>query len=296
MPIPNPHNPNEMDYIDYSIVNKTVMNPDYLFSCETMRLQKMDLSLEIEPNDEENIYFVAKLSDTKIKAKTSREQFEQLMSDLAHKTENKNKRIEQTDLFRNTLGEAIDLHIEGQKQVGNLYFKIGNKAFVGGLGIIWDREKNEDIGIFESLEIEVKDSGSNRYIVHDLTLPIGNDKTILSNLERYEFIFYNLDEKLLYTLSASAQGSTSFPSELASHSLQLNAASLYLDKIVDLSEVDLIAKAVESRNNLKSVESNDPFYADYKDTFASDRHAILRLSKQKAEQEKVQSIFSDIEF
>lgn len=292
MPILNPKT-GEMDYVDYSIVHKTVMNPDQIYSFANMAAQKVDFSLAIEPDDDRHIYFVSKLPE-EIKTPVEREVFEKLMSDIVHTEANKNLRIEQTPLFREMTGRAISEYILQQKAQGRFFLKPGIHDYNKGLGLIRDTVSGEEVGVFESMQIVVQEALCDYYI-QDVTMSIGNESTILDNADRYAFVFYNTEDNFAYTLT-NVKAAASESSDLASFSLGLEPSSVSIQKDLDMTQSEMIQEASRSREQLKDLSVDDVFYPEYKEKFVSDRSAILRSSQKRAEQNKLEDLFSDIEF
>jgi hypothetical protein len=294
MPVVNPANPNEMDYVDKSLVSKIVFEPEYLHYFREGKQHRVSLQLNPHPDSAEKILFSAALPDGKERhVDIDLQAFEETLSHIIH--HDNSKRLEQTELFRSAINHLITGFIADQKKINNLYARTGELYdLYKGLGVIHDTKAEQDVGTFESFSFQITRSDK-RFSVVDAFLSGRTSKEVAEDPSRFVFTYYNLNDNLIYTLIPKGSAGVQ-QAKVGECNFEYANMEIYLEPFsTDHSKYELIAKAEEAKSMMDHADPEDPLYQEEYEKFRGTRLEIISTSRELAKKQKLVSMFADIE-
>jgi|GEM_PF-6338969 len=291
MPVYNPKT-GENDYVDINLVNKIVVDAEYLEDMIGSEKFKIDISLHGDAEKNE-IYVKArndKLNMEEI-ATLSLQSFEEMLFKAIH--EIKSQRLEEVPEFRDTVYMLLEQFINRSWNEGKYYAHI-NKSYQWnqGIGIIRDTKTNQDVGTFESLEYTYE---RNRSIVHIYgILLVGRMFEDLADSNRFEFRYYSLEQQSIYSLVAGEKTTVALNAEQAS--IDIEKYQLAIDIFNEQHpSYSMVVSAQETKSLLEGLDKSSPLYETNNERYRSSRLLILEESKNKQKEEKLVQQFSDID-
>ncbi|QHW35762.1 hypothetical protein GZH47_33250 (plasmid) [Paenibacillus rhizovicinus] len=300
MPVMNPKT-GEMDHVDLSIVNKIIVEPEYLHDFDMNEKKKIDFS--IIGDEEANIVtFQAMFPlETRSTRAFKSEQFETIMSRVVHS--DTQLRLEQTEEFKNATDSMIENYISNQRGDGKLFSRIDEIVSLdNGIGIIHDLKANQDVGTFETLVFCVKkNTNETHFDILDILSGVRSMKDLLDDPTRYRFSYYALDTQTIYEFIVleSGRGVLALDETLEGHSdqsIRMNHVQMEIRSLeTEKDKVLLIEKANETKNTLRGVASDDFLHSQYVEQFNSARFDILKVSEQKAKKAQMMNKYADLE-
>jgi hypothetical protein len=299
MPIANPNNPNEMDHIDLSLLERVIIEPENVYCFGRRNKFKIEFSLKRHPEKVDWILYAAKYPDGAEDAiPFTVQQLEEAVSYIVHKEQS--KRIEQVPPFDQATVDLINRYLDKKKGEGDLHLRMGQTyRFENGLGIVYDKKAEQEIGTFERVEITLHKTLTDmhiEYLMHDIILSLRSEKDLAEDEDRFIFRFYNLDDNLIYVFDPKGKAVSTLRSDIqADCTLKLNMRDVHIEAIEDNdAKLPLIIDA-QNTKTLVLGDPNDPLYQEDYERFKDVRMSIIRSSQEKAKKEKMVSLFADIE-
>ncbi|UYX56043.1 hypothetical protein M3Y14_34240 (plasmid) [Bacillus thuringiensis] len=290
MPVYNPET-KENDYVDLKLVDKILIDSEYIQDMKTNKKEKIDITLKA--NEEKKLVQVI-LSNKEVKFEHTHEIELQTFEEMLFHTINNEstQKLENTEDFKAIVYTAISSFID-TNTLNKKHFAYLNEEYVldNGIGIIHDTKTNQDIGTFESIKYVY--SSKKRTVDFNAIILFGRSLEDLAENDRYEFSFYSLDHKLLYSFMINDLSATNFKNNKTSS----------IDEFIFVSEqfntdhkfYKLIQEAQGKKALLEGLTEDSPLYEVNMDQFRQSRLSILELSKQKQKQEKIVNQFADID-
>lgn len=295
MPIANPNTPNEMDYVNFDLLDRTTIDSAFIYSFNDLCHKKVDFSLSKNDEDDSSILWNAKFADgSTAKHIISKDLFEEVIYRIVHV--DKNKRIEQTPEFSAVITELINQYIAARLSDRELHLRSGSHLFNNGIGIIHDIKAGQDIGTFDRVEINITDGEKKaECFVHDIFLSLRTEKELAEIEDRFEYHFFNLEQNLIYVLNPAGAANSVRKADFAEFTLELNMSGICLNDIVDDIRLEQIKVAQNLKNTMNSVSPDSPLYSEHYEEFRDARMSIVKASQEKAEKKKLSNMFFDIE-
>ncbi|WP_067923893.1 hypothetical protein [Alicyclobacillus shizuokensis] len=297
MPIPNPTNPGEMDYVDLSLLPKIKLENESLVILNPIEYLSIPMQLLTDPEkyDEQTVVLRAKVQDDVLDHTFELEEFEQIMARLHY--EGKNERLESTSEYRQAVDTLLDTYVSNCWQQGRYPARVGvTYRRTKGIGIITDMKANQNVGTFEGLEYHIDwVVKSNTYLdILDINLTVRSVSDLLKP-QRFEFVFYSLEDMMIYRMELMENAKTS-TSDLGLTHLRMEQFTIKpepWDENHDRYSVAVQADNIKSE--LLSVSKNDFMYSEYLTRFTASRQDILKESAEQAKKAALVSKFADID-
>ncbi|WP_410988451.1 hypothetical protein [Bacillus cereus] len=297
MPVYNPET-KENDYVDLKLVDKILIDSEYIQDMKTNKKEKIDITLKA--NEEKKLVQVV-LSNKEIKFEHTHEMELQTFEEmLFHAINNEStQKLENTEDFKAIIYNGISSFIDANTLMKK-HFAYLNEKYVldNGIGIIHDTKTNQDIGTFESIKYVY--SSKKRTVDFKNIILFGRSLEDLAENDRYEFSFYSLEHKLLYSFMINDLSVANYKSNKTS---SIDEFIFMIDEFIFVSEqfdtdhkfYKLIQEAQGKKTLLDGLTEDSPLYEVNMDQFRQSRLSILELSKQKQKQEKIVNQFADID-
>jgi hypothetical protein len=289
MPVLNPKT-GEQDYVDLKLVNKIVINSDYVEDMVTNEKVKLNFTLSSdEQNELVNIKISSNDHSSQANESVSLQRFEEMLFKSIH--EIKEQRLEDVEEFKSLTDSLIDRYISmelaKQKHLARL-----NQGYElhEGVGIIRDTITNQEIGTFESFEYLY--GKKERTLSIEGVILSGRTFDDLEEKDRFEFTFYSLKEGLLYSVIPNQKGSLSKNDNgvvITNFPLLIEAFSS------DHKHFGIISEAQSQKSLLHDLDQNHPLYDTNMEKFRQSRLNMLEESKNRVKQEKLVNQFADID-
>lgn len=295
MPIYNPKT-GENDHVDIDLVDKIIIDPFYVEDITNNNKGNRTLKIEFSfTGDKENEIIGLKGACNDLELESSfnipLSCFEEMLFNALHKA--KNQRLENEEQFQKVRDGIVESVIQDAKN-RNIYLVKQNTEYThnNGIGIVRDLKANQDVGTFESMTHEYS-ADKNLVSIEDIILS-GRTFDDLNDTERFEFLFFSLDDHLIYSVTTKASSDIAvteddFAVDIKDHLISVSA--------FDNSHVlyDMIVNAQEKKSLINGLDKDHPLYVTNYEEFRKSRLDILEDSKQKQKQQEILSQFADID-
>lgn len=282
----------EEDFVDISLVNKIVIDSEYIENMISNKKVKIDITLTGEDKDN-TVNIKAENNDLKLShsCNISLQSFEEMLFKAIH--ENNNQRLEEVEEFKTIMSDLVNqlIKLAGEKEIYLVRLNEEHKH-ENGIGIIRDIKTNQDVGTFEYIEYEYtkKDRFSN---IESIILS-GRTYEDLKEKDRFEYAFYSLDKGLVYSIIAGHNAITEVDEK--ENSIDLQNYDLLIESFNSQHKYyKLIETAQNNKPLIEGIDESHPLYDTRHEEFRTTRLNILEKSKEKQKQEKLVSQFADIE-
>jgi hypothetical protein len=292
MPVTNPKT-GEQDYVDISLVNKIVVDSQYVEDMVSNNKLKVDVNLTGDKSTNKVSITVmnkeAGLQGTKV---IELQEFEEMLFKAIN--EIKDQRLEEVEDFGEIINNLMNTLVEGARTNQNKHFARLEQEYklLQGVGIIRDIKTNQEVGTFENATYRY--NRNERVLNIEGVILSGRTFEDLEEKDRFEFAFYAIDNETAYSIIASNK----------------SAISASADKmVVDIRKFDLIidtfdgkhtnyamvVEAQEKKELLEGIDESHPLYDVNMEQFRHSRLVILEESRNKQKQQKLVSQFADID-
>ncbi len=292
MPVLNPKT-GEQDHVDINLVEKIIVDPEYLKDMKTNKEIKLDIKLAGEKSS--NSVHLSVLNENQGIQETesiSLQTFEEMLFEAIH--ENKDQKLEEVKSFKEIVSILINRAVDNSRENKNQLLAWFSHDYVldNGIGIIRDMKTDQEIGTFESIKyaFDLHDSVCNI----DGILLYGRSFSDLKEKDRFDFSFYSIKHKKIFTFLANKSSHISTLENKSTASIErfkFLSGHFYEDH----QYYQMIVEAESEKDLIKDIKQVHPLYASQMERFRKSRLLILEKSKQKQKQKKLTSQFSDIE-
>jgi len=296
MPVANPTNPSEMDYIDLSLLEKLKIEPQFIYNFNKNRKEKIELLIMQHPSREGLLLYQAKFPNGYIhQVDFSVQHFEEILSEIVHGKDV--KKLEYHPFFLEKTQLLIDNFIESAKEEDLLFARLDTKtAILNGLGIIFDKKSGQDVGTFEHFGFLVPNNVEQREcLIYDIFFSTRTNEEVASDSERYLYKFYDLKEGFIYFIEPRKPANI-LQSDIGSCHFKMTGMNFSMNKFTrEDPYVPMIEKAQSTKHIMTDPDRDDPFFHEEFEKFKKARMDIIRTSKDQHKKEKIFSEFADIE-
>lgn len=300
MPIENPKT-GEQDYVDVSLINKIIVEPENMMETLTNRPIRINMALEhvkLDGDEKDYVGYVMKLSEhthpSDMRKLFTLQEFEQIMSTIIHG--DTSKRLEQTDEFVEAATGMLNEFIVEKKKEKALYARIGQTyASTVGIGIVHDKKAGQDVGTFEHFSYGYDKGRSGSLRIEDILLSVRTVKELVDEVDRFTYHFYSLEDQAIYDL-VPAKSPKEEDHVLGAATFAFDAFTIGLSHFEnDHEKYAIVQESQAAKAIMDNVSKADPLYQEDYEKFRETRFGLLRSIQQKAEMEKIKSNFTDIE-
>lgn len=287
----------EKHHIDIGKVNEIIIEMSQLFNVNKGRCDLVSFTLEIEKVKSNTVALIASIKDPEMEGKHLFElhQLEEMVESCVFAKDNLT--LEQVPQFKLAYQTLLDTIIEMAKY-HNLYFlKAGEYTQKQkGLGLIVDRHSKQEVGTFELVYINPDHYGKLTVEAYQPIISESFQQLIQAKPDNYDFVYYSLDDELIYRLGLSDR----IVIEAGQHEAQtiINLINSEL-KISKFEKSDAKYSIVEEANSTKiangAIDSMDFLSSLDYDKFKESRLRIVDASREAAKKEKIFNQFAQID-
>lgn len=289
MPVHNPKT-GEQDYVDVSLVNKIVVDSEYVEDMVSNSKIKIDINLAGSAD-----IVTVTAGNKELNATALHEIPVQFFEEMLFKAINevKDQRLEEVEDFKGIVDTLVST-IVNNSRVNNVHLARLGEDYVlqRGIGIIRDIKANQDIGTFEDFEYQY--DKSRRLVNIEGVILSGRVLEDLKEKDRFEFVYYSLEQGLSYSIITGEKASVRIDTK--EPSIDIEKYDLLIQKFDDTHTYYQIVKtAQEKKAIMEGIDQSHPLYDTNLVQFRQSRLDILEESKDKQKKEKLVSQFADIE-
>lgn len=292
MPVTNPKT-GEQDYVDITLVNKIVVDSEYVEDMKTNDKIKVDVTLS---GNKETNHVTVTVSNTSMGIQGSKiielQAFEEMLFKAINEV--KDQRLEEVQEFKEITDSLLNRIVEDSRENSKKYYARMDRAYMlnQGVGVIRDIKTNQEVGTFETLDYTYQ--RSERVLTIGGVMLSGRTYEDLQEKDRFEFAFYSLETGSVYSIIAANRSAIKV-SERDS-SVDIRKFDLIIDEFTkDHSSYHMATVAQEKKSLLDGMDESHPLYASNMQQFRESRLAILEESKNRQKQEKLVNQFADID-
>ena len=291
MPVYNPKT-GEQDYVDITLVNKIVVDSEYIEDMITNNKLKIDLSLTGDEEKNE-VHLIARNENLNMKEVEiiPLQSFEEMLFKAIHEV--KDQRLEDVEEFKNITSKLINQFIDRSRAEQKHFARLETEyKLTNGVGIIRDTKTNQDVGTFESFEyFYAKNTRSAS--IQGIILS-GRSFEDLEEKDRFEFCFYSLDHRTAYSLMAGDRASIKAYTEKVE--VNIEKYGLVTEVFDEQHKYYAMVTTAQAKKALiEGIDENHPLYDTNMGQFRQSRLDILEESKNRQKEEKLIQQFADID-
>ncbi|MGV7000263.1 hypothetical protein ACWA2C_16380 [Priestia megaterium] len=290
VPVKNPKT-GEEDHVDINLVNKIVIDSEYVEDMLNNTKVKIDINLEGDKEKNEVHVIASSQVFGNLKETMTLQQFEEVLSKTIN--ELKDQRLESAEEFKAILNRLVNQFIE-ENRASNKYFAKVEQEYElkNGVGIIRDIKTNQDVGTFEQLSYEYE--RNRRTASMEGVILSGRTYKELEEKDRFEFAYYSLDHATVYSLIAEGGAIVTVNSEEDAYDTE--RYSLVAEPFTSEHErYQTILNAQQIKDSAASIDSDHPLYDEKTQAFRQARLDLLEESRKKQKQEQLVNQFADID-
>lgn len=294
MPVQN-EKTGEQDFVDISLVDKIVIDSEYIEDMITNKKLKVDINLSGNKESQE-VYVTADCKEIAVALTEmiSLQSFEEMLYKAIHEV--KDQRLEDVEDFHHITKRLLTQMVDNQEKTRDYYFAEVEKDYhrLKGLGIIRDTKANQIVGTFENLSYRYNKNA--RLATINGIILSGRTFEDLEEEDRYELAFYSIDHGLIYSIIAGNKSNIEHIDEVTGM-MEYSKFNLVMDDTFDENHqyYTLISNAQDKKTLIENMNVNHPVYAANYAQFKQSRLDILEESKSRQKQEKLVNQFADID-
>lgn len=295
VPVKNPKT-GEMDYIDINLVDKIVVNSQYVH--DMIEEQKKTASFKLIPNPAEEaeshqVTIEVVVDGRKQSAQISLQQFEEILYEAVNVQQN--QRLEEVPAFKELCDNLMkDIVLTAHEE--NTYFAIIDEDYVleKGIGVIFDKEAEQLVGTFEEMKY-LYNRNEGIFNIEGVML---SDRSYedMQERDRYHYVFYSQEKNRIYEV-APVDGSAIKVDTVGRNAIDMRNVGLIIEPFpFDHPYRDVVSKAQNAKAFIHGLTPEDPTYEASYEKLVQARMDILEESKAKQRKEKIKNQFADIDF
>ncbi|PVC74991.1 hypothetical protein C2I27_03635 [Priestia megaterium] len=290
VPVKNPKT-GEEDHVDINLVNKIVIDSEYVEDMLNNTKVKIDINLEGDKEKSEVHVVASSQVFGNLKEIMTLQQFEEVLSKTIN--ELKDQRLESAEEFKAILNRLVNQFIEENRADNKHFAKIEQEyELKNGVGIIRDIQTNQDVGTFETLSYEY-DRNRRTASMEGIILS-GRTYKELEEKDRFEFAYYSLDHNTVYSLIAEKGAVVTVNADEDAYDAE--RYSLIIDPFSSEHErYQTVLNAQQLKDSVTSIDSDHPLYDEKIQVFRQARLDLLEESRKKQKQEQLVNQFADID-
>jgi hypothetical protein len=293
MPVTNPKT-GEQDYVDIDLVDKIVVDSQYVEDIISNNKIKFDVKLSgNKATNQVNIKISSQDLGLEYPKQMPLQQFEEMV--FAAVNETKEQRLEDVNSFSTIIDEMMNTLVDSARSNKSYVARLNQKYVLdNGIGIIRDIKTNQEVGTFEALDYTYQRNERTTNISGIILS--GRSFDDLEEKDRFKFAYYSLENNIVYSIMASTQAAIKSDSDLST--VDLRNYDLIIDSFDESHGAYKTAvNAQEKKSLLVGItdDNGNPVDSVKMEQFRQSRLDILEESKNRQKQEKIISQFNDID-
>ena len=291
MPVKNPKT-GEEDYVDVSLVNKIVVDAQYVEDMKTNNKVKIDIGISGDA-EAQRVSIIAKNKNLKLNASKSMalQSFEEMLFKAIN--ELSSQRLEDVEEFEVVVKELVSSAIDTGLKNGQYLARLDRALIIDkGIGIIRDTKTDQQIGTYESATFLYEKS--RRTVTFDGIILSGRTFEELEETDRFEFSYYSLDNEAVYSVMVSDNALPKPGPNLSKFSIE--RFNILIDEFKEShAQREMVTLAQANKTLMEGMDATHPLYDSNYEKFRQTRLDILEESKNQQKKQKLVNKFADID-
>lgn len=291
MPVQNPKT-GEEDYVDVSLVNKIVVDSQYVEDMKTNNKVKVDVSINGDA-EAQRVSVIIKNKNLNINISKSMplQSFEEMLFKAINEVQT--QRLEDVPEFETVLKELVSSAIDNGLKKGQYLARLDRGLILDkGIGIIRDTKTDQQIGTYESASFLYEKS--RRTVTFDDIILSGRTFDELKETDRFEFSFYSLNNEAIYSIMIGSNAIGKPNANISKFSVER------FDIIIDAfdekhAQREMVTLAQANKSLIEGMDESHPLYASNNEKFRQSRLDILEESKNQQKKQKLVNKYADID-